>query len=361
LRSAHTTSFPALLNHLGASVLVSTYQAGKLVVLRVDGGVLNTHFRGFDRPMGLAVQDGRLAVGAATEIREFHNLPAAAAALEPAGKCDSCFLPLRSHVTGDIQIHELAWAGDELWFVNTSFSCICTRDPRDSFFPRWRPPFVSALAPEDRCHLNGLAVVDGQPRFVTVLAASDSPGGWRQHKRDGGLVLHVPSGEVVCRGLSMPHSPRWHAGRLWLLNSGEGGLGFVDPGTGRYQEVARLPGFTRGLDFCGRHAFVGLSQVRESAIFSGVAIAETPVEERCCGVWVVDLVSGQTIAFVKFEDALQEIFAVSLLPGLRFPDLITDNLGPLARGFVADGPAPAMDDSVWCAGLANRAWRARRG
>ena len=227
----------------------------------------------------------------------------------------------------------------ELWFVNTRFSCLCTRDLSYSFVPRWRPPFISALAPEDRCHLNGPALDQGRPRFVTALAVSDEPAGWRPHKRDGGVLLDVPSGEVVTRGLSMPHSPRCYRGQVWLLNSGAGGLGLVQPGAGTYEEVAALPGFTRGLDFGDRFAFVGLSQVRESAIFSGIAIAERPLAERCCGVWAVDLATGQTVAFVKFEDGVQEIFAVQVVVGRHFPELLNDDPARIADSFVLpDGP-----------------------
>ena len=174
LRSVHTTNFPALLDQLGVSLLVTTYQAGKLVVLRADGDHVNTHFRNFSKPMGLAVAGDRLAVGTRLEIWEFHNVPAVIPKLEPTGRHDACYLPRSGHVTGDIQIHEMAWAGDELWFVNTRFSCLCTRGAIHSFVPRWRPPFVSALAPEDRCHLNGLGLRDGQPRYVTALAETNS-------------------------------------------------------------------------------------------------------------------------------------------------------------------------------------------
>jgi uncharacterized protein (TIGR03032 family) len=223
--------------------------------------------------------------------------------------------------------------GPELWFVNTRFSCLCTRAMPYSFVPRWRPKFVSAIAPEDRCHLNGLGVRDGAVRYATALGATDAQGGWRERKRDGGVLIDVAADEIVAEGLSMPHSPRWYAGKLWVLNSGAGGLGTVDPATGRYEEVASLPGFTRGLDFVGPLAFVGLSQVRESAVFSGIAIAERPVEERCCGVWVVNIQSGRVIAYVKFEDALQEIFAVQAVP-FRRPDVLNDDATRLAESFV---------------------------
>jgi uncharacterized protein (TIGR03032 family) len=177
-------------------------------------------------------------------------------------------------------------------------------------------------------------MVEGRPAFVTALGTTDTPSGWRADKKGGGVVLDLPSGEVVARGLSMPHSPRWYDGRLWVLESGSGGIGCVDPATGKYEALTELPGFTRGLDFCGPLAFIGLSQVRESAIFSGISIADRPLAERCCGVWVVNIETGQTIAFVKFEDALQEIFAVQVLPGLRYPDVINDQPRVIADSFV---------------------------
>ena len=324
LRSVHTTSFPQLLNELGASLLVTTYQAGKLVIVRADGDQLNTHFRAMEKPMGLALDGGRLAVGTARHITEFRNVPAVAAKLPPAGKHDACFLPRNAHVTGDIDIHEMAWEGDELWFVNTRFSCLCTTDADHSFVPRWRPPFVSALAPEDRCHLNGMALVDGRPKYVTALGTTDTAAGWRANKARGGVLLDVDSGEPILTGLSMPHSPRLFNGNLWLLESGDGSIGTVDAARGTFHKLAEVPGFTRGLDFCGKVAFVGLSQVRESAVFSGIPITQR-LNERICGVWAVHIETGQILAFLQFEDAVQEIFAVQVVPNSRFPDLINED------------------------------------
>ena len=333
LRAVHTPNFPALLRQLGASLLVTTYQAGKLVLVRDEGDHLNTHFRAFQAPMGMALAGDRLALGTQMQVWEFVDVPAVTAKLDPPDRHDACFLPRSSHVTGNIQIHEMAWGqGAELWVVNTRFSCLCTLDRSASFAPRWRPPFVSALEPTDRCHLNGLALVKGSPRYVTALGETDAPMGWRANKARGGILMDVDSGQVITRGLSMPHSPRWHAGRLWVLDSGNGRVSTVDMRSGRLETVAELPGFTRGLGFYGRFAFVGLSQVRESAIFSGIAIAERP--ERCSGVWVLDTVSGQIVAFLKFEDAVQEIFAVLVLPGRRFPDLVNDQNALIADSFV---------------------------
>ena len=180
------------------------------------------------------------------------------------------------------------------------------------------------------------------PRFVTALAATDTPQGWREHKKDGGVLVDVPSNTLLVRGLSMPHSPRWVQGRLWLLESGRGGLGYVDLAAGRYENVAELPGFTRGLDIYANLAFVGLSQVRESAVFSGIPIAERALAERNCGVWVVDLRSGQTLAFLRFEDAVQEVFAVQVLPGIRYPEIAPEDPKLLADSY--DVPSAALHD-----------------
>ncbi len=343
LRAVHTPNFPALLRALGGSLLVTTYQAGKLVMVRDEGDHLNTHFRTFQAPMGLALHGDRLAIGTTVQVWEYVDVPAVTAKLQPPGRHDACFLPRDCHVTGNIQIHEMAWGtGEQLWVVNTRFSCLCTIDRTASFTPRWRPPFVSALEPTDRCHLNGLGMVDGRPKYVTALGRTDAPAGWRADKAKGGIVMDVGSGEILAQGLSMPHSPRWYGGRLWVCESGAGTIGFLDPDTGKYQVVASTPGFTRGVDFVGNLAFVGLSQVRETAVFSGIPITERlAAEERTCGVCVVDLNRGEPIALLRFEEGVQEVFAVQFLPNRRYPELINDDGNLLENSFVVPDAALA--------------------
>jgi len=330
-RSAYTAGVPALLRELGASLLVSTYQSGRLIAVRADGDRLNTHFRAFASPMGIAVGPGYLAVGTQRHVWEYRNQPEVGRRLDPTGRHDAVFLPRACHVTGDIRIHEMAFAGDGLWIVNTRFSCLAVLDGEHSFVPRWRPPFVTALAPEDRCHLNGLTVVDGRVRWVTALGATDSPQGWREEKARGGVLLDVSTGETVARGLSMPHSPRWYRGRLWVLESGKGTLALVDPAAGRVETVVELPGFTRGLAFAGPFAFVGLSQVRETNIFGGLPLTER-VQEKLCGVWVVDLRSGKIAGFLRFEGLVQEIFDVQILHA-RWPEVAEPESDLIAGSF----------------------------
>jgi uncharacterized protein (TIGR03032 family) len=346
LRSVHTSNLPALFDQLGISLIVSTYQAGKAIVVRSDSGTLNTHFRAFTKPMGIIAANNLLTIGGANTVWEYRNMPTLAQKLEPAGKHDACYLPRRIHVTGDIDIHELARDdSNELWVVNTRFCCLCTLDVDHSFYPRWRPSFVSALAPEDRCHLNGLAMVDGRPKYVTALGETDTLAGWRTNKAKGGVLIDVEKNEVLLRGLSMPHSPRWHQGKLWLLESGEGSLAQVDLERRTWRTVVQVPGFTRGIDFFGPLAFIGLSQVRESAVFSGIPLVER-ISERTCGVWVVNIETGQTVGFLRFEAGVQEIFAVQILRGMRFPELLEWNDQRLGNSYVL--PDEALTDVHGC-------------
>ena len=330
----HSRHFLPLLAQLRASLLVSTYQAGKVAVIGVDGNELKISFHHFQRAMGVAVKPGCIAVGTRNLIWFLRNAPEIAPQLEPKGRHRGCFLARKCYVTGEIQSHELAWVGDDLWVVNTLFSCLCTAHDSYSFIPRWRPPFISALAAEDRCHLNGLALVDGQPKYVTAMAESDTPGGWREKKESTGCLIDVPSGQTVARGFAMPHSPRVYGGRLWLLDSGRGRLVQVDPATGKAELVAHFPGYTRGLAFCGSLAFVGLSRIRETSVFSGIPIAAKR-DELKCGVAVVDLASGRVVAFLVFTSVVDEIFDVQVLPGMPWPAL--------------SGPFPDADNAqtIW--------------
>jgi len=341
LRSVYTQTFPEFLNRLSSSMLVSTYQTGKLICARYDGGQLNTHFRDFPRPMGLAVAPGRIAIGTRAEVLDYRDFPAVAPKVEPRGRHDACFLPRNKHFTGDIRIHEIAFAQGELWLVATNFSCLATLDAQHSFIPRWKPPFISQLTSEDRCHLNGLCVIDDEPRFVTALGETDVAGGWRENKASGGVLVDVETGETVLRGLSMPHSPRWYDDRMWVLESGKGTISVADLDAGTVETVAELPGFTRGLLFAGGLAFVGLSQVRETATFGGLPLMER-LDERLCGVWAVNPQSGQIVGFLRFEELVQEVFDVALLPGLRYPEIAEEGSDAATNSFVLPEAEPAV-------------------
>lgn len=336
VRYHYSPLFPEVLERAGCALLVSTYQAGQLVAVGVAEGELTFSFRRFDRAMGVAVGPDEVTVGGHAQVWSLQDHHQLAGSVTPAGRHDACWLPRSSLATGGIQCHELAWGttstGEpELWVVNTAFSCLAGLDARYSFVPRWWPPFITQLQPQDRCHLNGLALRDGAPAYVSVFAQSDVAGGWRSAPVDAGAVLDVGSGEAVTTGLAMPHSPRWHGGELFVLNSGVGRLERVDRETGQREAVAVVPGYARGLALHRGLAFVGLSRIRETRTFGRAPLAEHHAALKC-GVGVIELATGRTVATLQFANGVEEIFDVQAVPGARCPTL---------------GGAPGEADEIW--------------
>ncbi len=326
--SKYTPVFNEFLLKAGVSVLISTYQAGRLILLR-PGRVLNTHFVAMSKPMGMAANGARLSVGTGYQIWDYFNMPDVASKVDSATCHDACFIPRRLHITGDIDIHEMAFDSEgELWFLNTRMSCLCTLDHEHSVVPRWRPPFISAYDLSDRCHLNGIAMRDGRPAYVTALGEADTPGGWRETKTSGGILVDIETGRIIRRGLSMPHSPRWYNGKLYVLESGTGKIITVNPEDGKSETVAEVPGFCRGISFVGPYALIGLSRVRETAVFSGLPLTKR-FSERFCGIWLVDLRKGNVLGWLQFDAGVHEIFAVEILPWKN--PVILDVADPLVR------------------------------
>lgn len=318
--ATYSREVPDILAALGVSLVVSTYQAGKLILLSPSGESLTQLVRNFDSPMGLGVDDGRMAVVTRSELVVLKNVPSLAPRYPSRpGHYDALFVPRARYVTGPLALHDVAWSGDRIWAVNTIFSCLCHVDDRYSFTPRWQPPFVTALAPEDRCHLNGLAMDGGEPAYVTALGQTDTPGGWRADRLGGGVLLHVPSGEVVAAGLPMPHSPRLYDGRLYAVFAATGELVCVDPATGRHEVVNRVPGFARGIARCGDYLFLGHSRIRQKHIFGDLPIAR---REHYAGVVVLHLPSGRIAGLIRFVTSCEEIYDVQVLPGTTRPGIV---------------------------------------
>ena len=318
--------FPGWLKARNISLVLTTYQAGRLFTVgcNPDGG-LSVYQRTFERCMGLWAAPDASAFWVATQWQLWRLANALAPGAAYQGY-DRLYIPRTGHTTGDLDIHDIAvdGAGEPL-FVATQFNCLGTLSPRHSFKPRWRPPFISALTPGDRCHLNGLSMVDGRPAQVSAVARTDTLDGWRAHRADGGVLLVVPSGEVIASGLSMPHSPRVHEGRTWLLNAGSGHLGWVDPGSGRFEPVAFLPGFARGLAFVGHQALIGLSAARREFAFDGLPLAEALRRYRTeayCGLAIVDLDSGVIREWLRLDGAVRELYDVAVLPGVVRPMVV---------------------------------------
>lgn len=323
-RIAASPGFAGWLAEADVSVAFSTYQRGRLFFLgrRVDGA-LWAHERRLDRCQGLWSDGRSLWVSSSYQLWHFHD--ALAPGATGPGGADRAFHPRAAHFTGRLDVHDIGVdAGGRPIFVNTAYGCLAALSDTASFRPVWQPPFLSALVAEDRCHLNGMAMLDGEPRYVTAVSRSDVVEGWRDRRRDGGVVVDVRSGEVVAADLSMPHSPRLHDGRLWLLNSGTGEFGTVDRVSGRFEPVCFCPGYARGLAFADGHAVIGLSRPRANGAFDGLALdsrlAARDAEARC-GLLVVELRSGVVREWVRLDQTLPvtEIYDVAVLPEVRQP------------------------------------------
>jgi uncharacterized protein (TIGR03032 family) len=321
--------FPAWLAEQRVSLAFTTYQTAKLFFVGLQaGGQLAVHERTFNRCMGLWSDGQTLWMNTLYQLWRFEN------ALKPGflhQGCDRLYIPKIGYTTGDLDVHDIAVeAGGRVLFVNTKFSCLATLAERDSFTPLWRPPFVSRLAAEDRCHLNGLALDEGRAHYLTAVSASDVADGWRDRRRDGGVVVDVRTNQVIASGLSMPHSPRVYRGRLWLLNSGTGYFGSVDLKTGAFEPIAFCPGYLRGLAFVGDCAVIGLSRPRHDKTFGGLTLDETLAAkgaEARCGLQIIDLRTGDAVHWVRLEGMVSELYDVVVLPGV---------VRPMALGFVTD-------------------------
>jgi uncharacterized protein (TIGR03032 family) len=311
------------------SLAFTTYQTGKVFLLgRQPDGRLAAFERTFNRAMGLWADGQTLWLSTRYQLWRFENLLKNGESYQGH---DRLYVPMAGHTTGDLDIHDVAVDHTgAVVFVATGFGCLATLAERASFTPLWRPPFLSRLTSEDRCHLNGLALVDGRPRYVTAISTSDVVDGWRDRRRDGGVVLEVPSGRVITTGLSMPHSPRYYQGRLWLHNSGTGYFGSVNLDTGAFEPLAFCPGYLRGLAFVDHFAVVGLSQAREDRTFSGLALDDELAKHGAvarAGLLIIDLHTGDTPHWLRVEGMVRELYDVAVLPQVA---------RPMALGFKTD-------------------------
>ena len=315
----YSPRLPAILWDMQCTLIVSTYQAGQVMfITAATRHELDQKRVSFSKPMGVAVSETRIAVAAQDEVLVLSN-PEGERAAEPrpAAEVGDTLAPEATYATSQSDTHDVVWGKDGLWAVNTRASTLGLIGA-SGFEPRWRPPFVSNPAPEDRCHLNGVAMQDGQPQYATAFGRTDTQEGWRNKKTSGGVLLDVPTGEVVVGDLPMPHSPRVYDDELYMLLSATGEVVRVDRARGGYEVVSRLPGFVRGMARQGDYLFVGLSKIRtSSATFGDLPIAET---SQFCGIAVIDFSNGQTAAHLRYETGVEEIYDVQISPGLRGPE-----------------------------------------
>ena len=319
-----------LLATLNCTLVLSTYQAGKVIFLSsTDGEQLNQLPRSFEVPMGLAYEDRRLAIATKHEIVVLVNDPRLATGYPNRPDFyDALFTPRVAYFAGAVDTHDLMWASDGLIGVNTLFSCLYRLNDYYSFEPIWRPPFVSDLVPEDRCHLNGMAMVDGKPRYVTAFGVTNTHQGWRPDKLTGGILMDVDTNEILMRNLPMPHTPRVYDGELYLLLSASGELVRADLASGRYDVISRVPGFVRGMAKYGDYLFVGSSHLRRTHTFGDLPLAQEG--STFCGVMIYHLPTGATVGQIKYVNSCNEIYDLLIIPNVRRPNIL-NTITPMFR------------------------------
>lgn len=312
------------LQQVGGSLAFTTYQTARLFFLSADEtGQTVAQERIVGSAMGMAINSRAMWVSNKEQVWRFANVGPRTIKEQ---EWQAVYMPRKGYFLGACDTHDIipdAIIGGlryELTFVNTLYSCIAAIDGHFGFRPLWKPSFVTALSPEDRCHLNGMGTRDGEIAYVTLCGEFDTPIGWKAVKSGGGVVIDVRDNSVLCRGLSMPHSPRWHNGRLWLLNSGDGDFGYLDGE--RFVPVTQCPGFARGLCFVGDYAVIGLSLLRDNTFSSGLSIKErlekAHIPQRC-GLIVVDLNTGQIVHWLTIQGVVTELYDVAFLPGITRP------------------------------------------
>ena len=309
------------LSRTACSLAFTSYQTGQLFLVGcLPEGRISLHQQNFVRAMGVHAASQRLYLGSLFQIWRLEN------SLAPNERANASFdrlyVPRNAQTTGDIDVHELSVdRAGRVVFVNTRYSCLATMSVVHGFTPIWKPPFISRLAAEDRCHLNGLAMKDGAPAYVTAVSRSDVINGWRDRRHEGGVLIEVATDRIVTDQLSMPHSPRVAADGIWLLDSGRGMLARVDPATGKREDLAFCPGFLRGLSLHAGYAVVTVSLPRDGA-FEGLALQDELRKrdgDPWCGVLIVELRSGDIVESIRLGGAIRELFDVAVIPGVACP------------------------------------------
>ena len=345
LTVTHSSNFLEWLNKNQVS-LAFTCQTNYLCLIGVrPDGQISTSISEFVRPRKLYPKNEHLYLSTQYQIWRLENVVENGELLQ--GKYDSLYFPRVAYTTGELNIQDLVEDDKgKIIFINTQYSCLATLHPKHSFTPLWIPPFISKLAPEDRCHLNGLAQVEGQPRYVTAISRSDIVSGWHSLRGDTGIVIDIQTNEIIVDGLSMPNSPRWYQGKLWLLNSGTGDFGYIE--NGKFLPVTFCPGYGRSLTFLGDFAVVGLSKVRDDYL-SDLLVEERLKERKidvCCGIVIIDLKKGNIIEWLHLDRELMELYDVAVLPEISCPATLGFQTGNIPKLITIGSQAKVNNLSV---------------
>lgn len=318
----YTPNLPELLTRLDCSIAISTFQAGKVVLISPENEESVVQLvRDFNKPMGMAFKEDWMAIATENEVILLRDSPDLAKTFPHAPQVyDHFYFPRATYYTGSVDIHDLHFGQNgELWAINTSFSALCTVGNDYSFSINWKPHFISALGVGDRCHLNGLAMKDGNPAYVSALGNGDHPQSWRENITKGGVIVDIASNETVIAGLAMPHTPRVYDGKLYCLLSAAQQLICVDVDAGTYEVVAQIPGFVRGMDRIGDYLFIATSKLRKnSSTFRHLEIAN--VADKA-SIILLHLPTASIVSRLEYQMSVDEIYDIQIIAGSKRPNL----------------------------------------
>lgn len=319
----YSPQVPELLNKLNCSIALSTYQAGKVVLIspHPDNEKLITLPRTFKKPMGMAVKDDKMVITVRDEVIVFQNSKALAEHYpNKQNTYDSLWLPRMTYYTGLVDMHDVAFGDDGIYGVNTSFSCICKIDGNYNFTPVWKPPYIKEVAPGDLCHLNGMVVLNGKPKYVTALGITTTPQGWKENIVNGGVLMDVEKNEIVLNHLSMPHSPKMYNNELYLLMSASGEFIKVNLEEKTYTTLKKFDGFCRGLSFYKDFAFIGFSKLRKnSSTFAKLSFSD---KANFSGIKIIHMPTNAEVGEIIYETSVDEIYEVLILEDMIRPNIL---------------------------------------
>ena len=321
--ASYTPQVPELLNKLNCSIALSTYQAGKVVLIspHPDNEKLITLPRSFKKPMGMAIKGDKMAISLKDEVVVFQNSKELASHYpNKLNTYDNLWLPRTTYYTGLVDMHDIDFGDDGIYGINTSFSCICKIDGEYNFTPVWKPPFIKEIAPGDLCHMNGMVMLNGKPKYVTALGTSTTPQGWKENIIDGGVLMDVESNEIILKNLAMPHSPKMYNNELYMLTSASGEFIKVDVEKRTHETLKKFDGFCRGLSFCGDFAFIGFSKLRKnSSTFAKLSFSD---KANFSGIKIIHMPTNAEVGEIIYETSVDEIYEVMILENMIRPNIL---------------------------------------
>lgn len=312
------------LSELEATLLVTREYEHLLMALSVTDSRPVISYMPLPHPSGLAVDRARnvLHVASTRNPNQVYDLAPVESLMKRADVEleqleDRPLVPLRSRFfPGSLYIHDLSLIGDELYANAVGQNAVVRLDERGGYERVWWPRSVETadgpVFDRNLIQLNSIAA--GKSIASSYFSASTDKissrlPGHQNFAVDGrGVIFSGKTREVIARGLTRPHSARLMNKTLWVDNSGYGEFGRIEGE--RFEAVARLDGWTRGLCLKGRVAFVGTSRVipRFRQYAPGLE-----VERSVCGVHAVDTTTGRVLGSIFWPQGNQ-IFAVEWMP-----------------------------------------------